>query len=78
MMRRIVIALAFFCLAVGLRAQTESDSRQTIETLMDDLSDSFDEDADLEQIAQRVPDCQSGQLRAIERPDAHHLRVGND
>jgi hypothetical protein len=51
-MRRFVLALAFFCVAVGLRAQTEADSRQTIETLMDDLSDSFEEDADLEQIAE--------------------------
>lgn len=51
-MLRVVFASMFLLAAVGLYAQTDGDGRQTVETLMENLSDELDEDADLEQIAE--------------------------
>ena len=51
-MRRFVFVSMFLLAAVGLYGQTDGDGRQTVETLMENLSDALDEDADIEQIAE--------------------------
>ena len=51
-MLRFVFASMFLLAAVGLYAQTDGDGRQTVETLMENLSEELEEDADIEQIAE--------------------------
>ena len=51
-MLRFVFASMFFLAAVGLYAQTDGDGRQTVETLMENMSEELEEDADIEQIAE--------------------------
>ena len=51
-MLRVVFASMFLLAAVGLYAQTDGDGRQTVETLMENLSEELEEDADIEQIAE--------------------------
>ena len=51
-MRRFVFASVLLFAVIGLYAQTDDDGRQTVETLMENLSEELDEDADIEQIAE--------------------------
>lgn len=51
-MLRFVLTSMFLLAAVGLYAQTDGDGRQTVETLMENLSEELEEDADIEQIAE--------------------------